>query len=568
MGKKKRSETVHEDDALFEVLRKNKKRKIWRIIITVVIIAAILAAAAVVGVKMLRKKVQQTLTTQGGEVLSAVATTGTIQTNVSGSGKLTETDLEAITVPEGVEVLEVLVKANASVKEGDVLATVDMSTVKSVMAQTQAEIVKLDQQIRDAEDDEVDKYIYAGVSGRIKAIFAEKDTEVAEAMYENGALALLSLDGYMKLTLEAEGLAKGDKVTVTLADGDTVTGKVEAVGSGNVTILLTDNGPGYQEEVTVADKDGKTIGTGKLEINNPLRITGYAGTVDTVNGKLNAKVSDSTKLFTLKNTSHSANYDALLRSRSNLEETLMELLSIQRGGAVCAPMDGSVVSVDFQEDGTDVVTLSPDETMTVTITVDEADILTLEVGQTVSVTVSSVGSDTITGTLTEINKTASDGSYSAVVTLQKQEGMLAGMTAQVSVRIQGGYDAVLIPVAALHKTSTGAYVFTGYDEQLQEYTGKVDVVIGLENSTYVEIKSGLKEGDTVYYTEVQSSGFGSGMPGFGGGSGMPNFGGGGSGMPNFGGGSSGSGMPSFGGGSGSGMPNFGGSSGSRPGRGN
>jgi len=548
-GKKNQPEAARGDDALFETLEKNKKRKKRRIIITVVCIVAVLLIAAVVGVILLRRQVRQSFTSRSGEVLSATATTGTIQTNVSGSGKLTETDLEAITVPEGVEILEVLAEANASVKQGDVLATVDMATVKSVMAQTQAEIDKLDQQIRDAEDDEVDKYIYAGVSGRVKAVFAEKDAEVADVMYEKGALALLSLDGYMEVTLAAEGLSQGDKVTVTLSDGDTVTGTVEAAGSGVVTVLVSDNGPAYQEEVTVS-KDGTTLGTGKLEIHNPLRITGYAGTVSAVNTKLNAKVSDSTKLFTLKNTSYSANYDALLRSRSTLEETLLELLTIQRNGAVCASMDGSVTSIDYEEGGYSVATMSPDQTMTVTITVDETDILSLEVGQTVSVTVASVQEDAFAGILTEINKTSSDGSYSAVVTLNKQEGMLAGMTAQVSVQISGGYDAVLIPVAALHKTSTGAYVYTGYDQEYQEYTGKVDVVIGLENSTYVEIKSGLSEGDTVYYTEKQSSGFG----GFGGNSGgMPDFGGQGGNMPDFGGN-----MPNFGGGN---------SGGQRPGRG-
>ena len=568
--KKNQPETVQTDDALFETLNKNKKRKKRRVIITVVSIVVVLLIAAVVGVVLLKRQVRQNFATQSGEVLSATATTGTIQTNVSGSGKLTETDLESVSVPEGVEILEVLVKANTTVKQGEVLATVDMATVKSAMAQTQAQIDKLDQQIRDAEADEVDKYIYAGVTGRVKAIFAEKDTEVANAMYENGALALLSLDGYMSVTVQAEGVSQGDKVTVTLSNGDNVSGTVESAGSGAVTVLISDNGPKYLDEVTVTAKDGTVLGGGKLEIHNPLRITGYAGTVSAVNTKLNAKVSDSTKLFTLKNTSHSANYDALLRSRTTLENTLLELLTIQRNGAVCAPMDGSITSIDYTEGSYGVATMSPDATMTVTITVDEADILTLELGQTVSVTVSSVQADAFAGTLTEINKTASDGSYSAVVTLQKQEGMLAGMTAQISVQISGGYNAVLIPVAALHKTSTGAYVYTGYDEEYQEYTGRVDVVIGLENSTYVEIKEGLQEGDTVYYTEQKSSGFGSfggGFGGMGGQSGMPNFGGGSGGnMPNFGGGQSG--MPNFGGSSG--RPNFGGNSGGsqRPGRGN
>ena len=131
--------------------------------------------------------------------------------------------------------------------------------------------------------------------------------------------------------------------------------------------------------------------------------------------------------------------------------------------------------------------------------------------------------------------------------------MLSGMTASVSVKIEGVDDAILIPIEALHKTSDGAYVYTSYNEEYQEYGGKVDVVTGLENSTYVEIKSGLSVGDTVYYTE-QESGFGSfgsgGFPGGIGGSGggMPDFGG--DQMPDFGGGQ----MPDFGGNSGSGRP--------------
>ena len=134
--------------------------------------------------------------------------------------------------------------------------------------------------------------------------------------------------------------------------------------------------------------------------------------------------------------------------------------------------------------------------------------------------------------------------------------MLSGMTASVSVRIEGVDDAILIPIEALHKTSDGAYVYTSYNEEYQEYGGKVDVVTGLENSTYVEIKSGLSMGDTVYYTE-QESGFGNfGGMGFGnrGNGGFGNIGEVSGGMPDMGGN-----MPDFGGGE---IPDFGG--GQRP----
>ena len=113
-------------------------------------------------------------------MLSHTVTTGTISTVVSGSGNLTDVDLEAITVPDGVEITEVLVKANDTVAVGDILATVDMASVVSAMADLQAEIEALDEQISDAEDDEASDVIYAGVSGRVKAIFAEADDEVAD----------------------------------------------------------------------------------------------------------------------------------------------------------------------------------------------------------------------------------------------------------------------------------------------------------------------------------------------------------------------------------------------------
>ena len=533
--KKTAAPEVQQDDALFEALGKNKKRRRRRIILTVVSILLVLAIAAVVGVGFLQRRVREQFASSQGEVLSYDVTTGSISTVVSGSGSLTDVDLNSITVPEGVEITEVKVKANQTVKQGDILATVDMASVISAMADLQVQIEELDAQISDAEDDAASTTVYAGVTGRVKAIFGEAGSAVADVMYDHGALALISLDGYMALDIETDALTAGDSVTVIRADEKEITGTVESVVGGKATILVTDNGPEYGETVTVWNSEGTELGTGELYIHSALRVTGYAGTIASVKTSENAKVSDTTKLFTLEDTGYSANYNALLRDRAELEKALLELLAIQRDGALLAAADGSVYSVDHTADSTDVVTLSTDEKMSVTISVDESDILSLELGQAVTVTVNSVSEDSFTGTLTEINRTSSSsGVYSAVIEVEKAEGMLSGMTASVSVRIEGVDNAILIPIEALHKTSDGAYVYTSYNEEYQEYGGKVDVVTGLENSTYVEIKSGLKVGDKVYYTEQESSfgnfgGFGS-MPG---GGQMPDFGGSGGGSGGF-----------------------------------
>ena len=502
MAKKPKSSdarNVQRDDALFEVLGKNKKRRKRRIIVTVVSIVLVLAMIAVVGVSFLQRRVREQFASNQGEVLSYEVTTGSISTVVSGSGSLTDVDLNSITVPEGVEITEVKVKTNQAIAKGDILATVDMASVISAMAELQVQIEDLDEQLSDAEDDAASTTIYAGVTGRVKAIFGEAGASVADVMYEHGALALISLDGYMAVDIETDALTVGDGVTVKLSDEEEITGTVESVVGGKATILVTDNGPEYDEVVTVLNDEDTVLGTGNLYIHSALKVTGYAGTIASVKTSVNEKVSDTTRLFTLEDTDYSANYNSLLRERADLEATLLELLTIQRDGAVLATADGGVYSVDYSDDAAAaVVTLSTDEKMSVTISVDESDILSLELGQTVTVSVPSVSEDSFAGTLTEINRTSSSsGTYSAVIEVEKVEGMLSGMTASVSVRIEGVDDAILIPIEALHKTSDGAYVYTSYNEEYQEYGGKVDVVTGLENSTYVEIKSGLNVGDTV-----------------------------------------------------------------------
>ena len=558
----------NKDDALFEALDKGKKRKKRKILITVVSIVVAIALILTVTVLGLRKKVRDNFGGSGADVKSYAATIGTISTTVSGSGTLTEVDLEALTVPEGVEVKEIQVERDDVVVQGDLLATVDMASVLSAMSVVQEELEALDDQISDASGEKVNSTVKAGVSGRVKIIYAEKDDSVASCMAKYGALAVLSLDGYMALDLETDALASGDQVKVVRENGTEINGTVESVMGGKATILVTDNGPLHDEEVKVMNSEDREIGSGKLYIHSPLAVTGYAGTVSGVQVKENAKVYASSGLFQLKDTATSASYDALLRSRSELEEELMDLMTIYRDGAVLAPYAGKISSVDYSDETlTSLVTMCPNTQMSVSISIGETDILALELGQEADITVSSVSDYPFSGTVTEISKTATTSSgvsyYSAVVTLDKDEKMLPGMSASVDVKIEGVDDAILIPVDALRQTSAIYYVYTSYDEETGTYGGMVEVTVGMQNNKYVVIESGLNVGDMVYYTESNSMNNFFGMMGnMGGMSGMPDMGS----MPDMSGGFPGGSFPggsgNFPSGGPSGFPG-GGSSGGR-----
>lgn len=551
-------QTNNRDDALFEALsksRKKKKRKTARTVILVLLVLGVLLAA---GVFFLRRQVAKRFASGGDEVVSAEASVGSISTQVSGSGTLLNVGEENLFVPAGVAVEEQLVSAQESVTEGQLLATVDIASVQTAMSGVQSELTALDKEITSAAKDTVDSRITAGVAGRVKLIYAEKGDDVAKCMYEHGALAVLSLDGKMALEIDAGKLASGDTVLVRREDGSELEGTVDAVVNEKATILVTDNGPRAGETVTVLDAEGAILGTGALSIHSPLRVSGISGTISGVYAQENRTVYAGAALFALTNTSYSAKYQTLLRERETLEKTLLELMEIYRSGGIRAPFAGTVTSLDYDESAVSedeesaLLTLSPDKQMQVSISVDESNILTLELGQTASVTIRSIGDTAFEGTVTEINRTASSSSgvtrYSAVITMDKTPEMLQGMSAKVVVRIQGVDNAVLVPAAALHQTSSTSYVYTSYDEETKEFGGLREVTVGITNSSYAEITSGLQAGETVYYTEAEDSFF---SMGFGGG-GFPGGDSAGGGFPGggFPGGESGGG--GFPGGSGGG----------------
>ena len=519
-------------EELFQKLSQEKKKRRRNVVITVVLVIVAVVVALVIIMGMLRRNVEARFAQHYAEVLEYQVTPGTIHTVVTGSGVLTEEDLEQLSVPAGVEVTEVTVEAGDQVNRGDLIARVDIATVMTALSDIQEQMKDLDKSISDAKGDEISSTISAGVTGRVKRIFAEKGMDVSSCMAEHGALAVLSLDGYMAVDVETDKLAAKDEVKVTRADGKVIDGKVESAAGGVATVLVTDNGPECDEEVTVSFSDTE-VGKGKLYIHNPLAVTGYAGTIGDISAKENAKVSKGTVVFRLKNTAFSANYDSLLRNRADMEEVLMELVTLYRDGALLAPMDGKISSVEFDQDEasmssttsayasytgaattttssngeTNVVTLYPNQKMRITISIDETDILSLEDGQEAQITVASVSQEeTFPGTVTEISKVADTSTgvtrYSADVLLDKVEGMLPGMTADVDVRIEGVENALIIPVDALHQTRDTYFVYTAYDQETNQYGGRVDVTIGMQNDTQVEILTGLSEGDIIYYTEA------------------------------------------------------------------
>ena len=534
-----------------------------------IIIIAVIAIAALTGLALwLRSRVASQFGRQNDtEISSAAVTRGSISTSVYGSGRLSDDDVETLDIPSGVELTDIPVSAGDKVEAGDVLASVDLGTVLSAMSDVNDEIASIDTKLASAANTSTTGYISSSVSGRVKKVYAASGDNVAALMYKYGALALLSLDGYMAVDIDADGLTAGDTLSAVTASGTALDATVSDITGSTATVLVSDAAVLCGESVTVYSADGTELGTGEAYIHDELKIVGYTGTVAYVSVAEGSAVGAGATLMTLSNTATGAEYAELLSQRSELEDTLKTLINIYNEGALCAEFGGTVIAVnavtadeaksasstDTEDSDEQSFTLSPDKTMSMSVTVDETEILSVSIGQSAEVSVDAIDGETFTGTVTGIDRAGTSSSgvtvYTAEVSIPKADGMLAGMSASATISIEGVENALLVPADAVNRSSSGYYVYTSCDEESGTLGGMVEVTVGITNSNYAEILSGLGEGDTVYYIEKEDNSFSFAMPG-------GDFGG------DFGGTPSG-GMPSggFSGGSGGGMPNGG------PGRG-
>lgn len=158
----------------------------------------------------------------------------------------------------------------------------------------------------------------------------------------------------------------------------------------------------------------------------------------------------------------------------------------------------------FDLEGSTLMTVTPESTVSLTITLDEQDISKVSVGQKATVKVLALSGETFEGEVVEVSNrgTNSGGSskFTAKLRLKKTANMIDGMSATASLELQTKENIPLIPVAALAQQGAKTVVFTALDKETGEPAKPVPVTLGVSDGTNVEILEGLKPGDCYYYS--------------------------------------------------------------------
>ena len=324
-----------------ESKKKGRKKKIVAGVMTV----AVLGTAGIVVYSKTQNKAGDHSETR--EAKSTEVTLGTISNTIVGTGNLELDEAQAVTIPSGLTVSEVYVESGDQVSAGTVLASVDKSSVLSAVETVQEEIDELDEKISECQSNSTANTVTSTVAGRVKAIYVTADAEVTDVMLDKGALLELSMDGLMAVKLESvTGVTAGDSVTVTISDGSTVAGIVESTEENTCIVTLTDNGTTLGDTVTVTDADGNTIGSGTLYIHEPFEITGTTGTVDSVSVSENEKVTSGEELLVLNGVESDSEYEELMVIREARTATLKKLLSLTKNPQITAEQDGTIQDVN------------------------------------------------------------------------------------------------------------------------------------------------------------------------------------------------------------------------------
>lgn len=149
------------------------------------------------------------------------------------------------------------------------------------------------------------------------------------------------------------------------------------------------------------------------------------------------------------------------------------------------------------------MTVTSQETMTLTVAVDEFDISSVKTGMSAEITVNALPEEVFEGEITKVAMSGSgnggSGKFAVEITLPRQGEMLAGMSASAVISLYEKMNVLTLPAAALTEDGAKTIVYTALDKKTGEPTSPVEVTTGLSDGQTVEILSGLKSGDAVYY---------------------------------------------------------------------
>ena len=526
-------------------LLSGKKGRRW-IVLCVLAVAVIGGGTAFLSrTRAKAAKVETTYTAAGVEKRS-------ITNSLTGSGTLQPADSYTVTTLVSGEVLSDTFEEGDIVEKDQLLYTIDSSDVSTTETQAQTNYTQALKA----------KYPTADISGTVSEVYVSNGDAVS------AGTELCRISASNDLTIDFQfSYAK---------DGDFYVGQPAKIYLNGYAGYI-DGTVAQVGGSSMANATGMKMTTVRVKAVNPGLVTGdctasavvgnytsygqttvKVGTGSTITASASGKVSGLTlmpgdsvssgqRICTITGDSVD---NQLQNAKASLESAQDRLDDYM----VTSPITGTVVektvkagdNVGTGSNSNNTLCIIYDLTyLEMTLNIDELDIDNVEVGQTVNVTSDAKEGQTFTGVVTKVSVvgTTSGGmtTYPVTVRIDDTDGLRPGMNVDAEIVLSSADGVLAIPSLAVNRgdtvlvTSDSPSAANALEQEAPEGYAYVQVTTGVSDDSYIEITSGLQEGDTVAYLRTASSGSGNmmmgGMPGGDMGGGMP---GGGGGMPSGG----------------------------------
>ena len=508
-----------------------KKRRKW--IKRVLVIAAVLALLFWIVVRPMLG---------GTAAVSGAYQTAQVQrqdltVSVSGSGTVTPIESYQVSALVTGEILESPFEDGDQVEKDQLLYRIDPGSAQTALQQAQLSV----QQAQMNYDTLASSLQVKAIGGGVVQTLHVQEGDLVSA---GTAIADITDTSTMTLTVpfqagDAAHISAGQTAQVTLSGTlETLTGTVESVASadqvGNggalvrqVKIRLTN--PGALTDATTATaRVGSYACAAGGTLSPRLRQTitaAASGEITSLNVSVGSRVSAGAVLAAIGGESAENSLADAALAVQNAQLSLQSAQEALDSYTITSPISGTVIEKNLkagdQLNGGDsgaMAVIYDLSQLELQMDVSELDIGQIQPGQTVEITAEALPGQTFTGVVEKVsvNGTTTDGftTYPVTILLSEYGDLNPGMNVSAHIIVERAENALCVPAEAVNSDGTvlvageGAFAEDGVTIADPSKIESRPVTLGRGNQDYVEITSGLEEGETVLLP-IQST---SGMP--------------------------------------------------------
>ena len=508
-----------------------KKRRKW--IKRVLVIAAVLALLFWIVVRPMLG---------GTAAVSGAYQTAQVQrqdltVSVSGSGTVTPIESYQVSALVTGEILESPFEDGDQVEKDQLLYRIDPGSAQTALQQAQLSV----QQAQMNYDTLASSLQVKAIGGGVVQTLHVQEGDLVSA---GTAIADITDTSTMTLTVpfqagDATHISAGQAAQVTLSGTlETLSGTVESVasadqvGSGGalvrqVKIRLTN--PGALTDATTATaRVGSYACAAGGTLSPRLRQTVTAaasGEITSLNVSVGSRVSAGTVLAAIGGESAENSLADAALAVQNAQLSLQSAQEALDSYTITSPISGTVIEKNLkagdQLNGGDsgaMAVIYDLSQLELQMDVSELDIGQIQPGQTVEITAEALPGQTFTGVVEKVsvNGTTTDGftTYPVTILLSEYGDLNPGMNVSAHIIVERSENALCVPAEAVNSDGTvlvageGAFAEDGVTIADPSKIESRPVTLGRGSQDFVEITSGLEEGETVLLP-IQSTG---GMP--------------------------------------------------------